>query len=266
MSELTRICVAGDWHGNTAWATSLIKVVSNDYLSDQPYPLFLQLGDFGIWPGVGGSNYREKVSKAITKTGSKLFFIDGNHEKHPWLIDRAKKHTVQSCPEDDILHGAVRCYHDSEFYWLPRGKRWDWHGRKWLALGGATSLDRQWRVDGESWWKEEAITPEQVQFVIDGGHADVMVTHECPDMVNHSHPNYGFPQEDINKAKEHQKLLQKVVDEVKPEYLMHGHFHVQYTRTIDRSWGKVRVDGLDMDGTPRNWCILNIKTMEWEPR
>lgn len=266
MSELTRICVAGDWHGNTAWATSLIRAVSNDYLADQPYPLFLQLGDFGIWPGLDGSKYREKIAKALNKTGAKLFFIDGNHEKHPWLYDRMEKHTVKGYAENDIIHGAVRCYHQTDFFWLPRGKRWDWHGRQWLALGGAVSVDRQWRTEGEDWWPTEAITDEQAQLAIAGGHADVMVTHDSPSSVFINFPRGTWPHKEIFKAEQGRAKLQSVVDVVQPEYIMHGHMHMQFTKILTTNWGKMRVDCLDMDGTAQNWCILNIKTMEWESR
>ena len=34
---------------------------------------------------------------------------------------------------------------------LPRGHRWRWHGRDWLALGGAVSLDRAVRTAGVNW-------------------------------------------------------------------------------------------------------------------
>jgi hypothetical protein len=44
---------------------------------------------------------------------------------------------------------------------LPRGHRWRWHGRDWLALGGAVSLDRGVRTAGVNWWPEEEITWRQ---------------------------------------------------------------------------------------------------------
>jgi|SRR5215469_2358135 len=267
MSELTRICVAGDWHGNTQWATSLIKAVSNDYLQDQPYPLFLQLGDFGIWPGLGGSKYREKVAKAINKAGAKLFFVDGNHENHPWLINRMDKHTISGYSEDDIRHGAVRCYYDSEFYWLPRSKTWTWHDRTWMALGGAESMDKAWRTPYEDWWPQEALTYEQIEMAKAKGHVDVMCTHDVPQSIN---PSYGhginFPYEAFERSRQHSAKLEEVMDTCKPEYWMHGHLHMQYTKFAVKPWAKIRVDCLDMDGTAKNWCILNIKTMEWEPR
>jgi hypothetical protein len=46
--------------------------------------------------------------------------------------------------------------------WAPRGHRWTWQGVRFLALGGAFSIDRQYRkLDSGrwGWFKEEVITP-----------------------------------------------------------------------------------------------------------
>ena len=52
-----RILVAGDWHGDQAWALNVIKRVPQ-LLAAERTRLVLQLGDFGIWPGPGGrSNF-----------------------------------------------------------------------------------------------------------------------------------------------------------------------------------------------------------------
>ena len=47
----------------------------------------------------------------------------------------------------------------SEVTWLlPRPARLRIGGRKILSLGGAASVDREWRVPGVSWWPDEVIT------------------------------------------------------------------------------------------------------------
>ena len=48
-----RIGVAGDWHGNTPWATRAIRKISALLPAGGPR-VIVHLGDFGIWPGPGG--------------------------------------------------------------------------------------------------------------------------------------------------------------------------------------------------------------------
>ena len=71
---------------------------------------------------------------------------------------------------------------------LPRGHRWAWHGRRWLACGGGVSLDKACRREGSDWWPQEEITDEQERALVGGGVADVMVCHDCPAVVDHSFP------------------------------------------------------------------------------
>jgi hypothetical protein len=51
-----RILVAGDWHGDQAWALNVIKRVP-ELLTAERTRLVLQLGDFGIWAGQDGQRY-----------------------------------------------------------------------------------------------------------------------------------------------------------------------------------------------------------------
>jgi predicted phosphodiesterase len=254
-----KIVVAGDWHGNNLWAYETIRKAS-DALKDEPYPLILHLGDFGIWSGPSAEKYRKGVSYMLTKKGAVLFFIDGNHENFNYLEKRARKYTVPDLGSN-IWDGSVQIREN--LFHLPRGKRWEWHNRKWLACGGAVSVDKQWRVLNKSWWTQETITPEQAEFIKAGGKCDVMITHDCPSMVFLDLPVGMFPHKETVEADAHRNLLQGIVNEVQPEYLMHGHMHRQYTKVLDTNWAKVRVDGLDMDGKLGNWFVLNTKTMEW---
>src|SRR5262245_13462714 len=74
-----RILVAGDWHGDQAWALNVIKRVP-ELLASERARLVLQLGDFGIWPGRDGQRYLAAVGWALDQVDAQLWFIDGNHE------------------------------------------------------------------------------------------------------------------------------------------------------------------------------------------
>lgn len=243
-----RIIVAGDLHGNTFAAVHLIKMAAK-LLKDEENPLILQLGDFGIWPGPTGASYIYRLEQACGENNVNIWFADGNHEDFtqishfdPW---------------------------QSRYRWithLPRGWRWQWHGRSWLALGGAVSLDRAIRTEGRDWWPEEEITEEQAAAVVADGQAHVLVSHDCPSSVLHTFPPPPsfWDLRDIARSDAHRERLQGVVSAVRPGWLMHGHLHFKYEREVNFGWGTTRVTGLDMDGTEGNWAILDVKLMRWE--
>jgi hypothetical protein len=159
-----RIGVAGDWHGNTAWATRAVRKMARQ-LPAGPR-IIVHLGDFGIWPGRDGRDYLTAVTGALAAADAELWFVDGNHEDFSQLARLRPGPDGREPVTERIWH-------------LPRGYRWRWHGRVWLALGGAVSVDRALRIPGVDWWPEEEITADQKRNVISGGYADVMLTHDC---------------------------------------------------------------------------------------
>jgi len=250
----SRIVVAGDWHGNTGWASHVIRTAAKS-LAAEERRIILNLGDYGIWPEREGEEYRAAVAVALIQAGAELWFADGNHEWFPYLaLDREPE------PDGRVLVSG-RQYH------LPRGHRWQWHGRTWLALGGGVSLDRAIRTEGRDWWPQEEITDAQEAWVTGEGHADVMVTHDCPSGVTHTFapPPSFWDLRDLARNDAHRERLQRVVDAVQPSHLMHGHLHRAYQRRCDFGYGPVEVTGLDRDdGDGANWAVLDVKSMTWE--
>ena len=248
MNDPDRIMAAGDLHGNARWATAVIREAAS-VLDGEPRKLVLQLGDYGIWPGLEGTLYQNAVIGACLGHDVQVWFIDGNHECFPLLEQ------FRITASDEKLMA-----------WLPRGHRWNWHGRTWLACGGGVSLDRAARTEGHDWWPEEEITAEQEAEIIAGGHADVLICHDCPAGVKHSFPDRPswWDQRDIDRSERHEERLQRIVDAVRPAHILHGHLHRHYSRMCDFGYGPVSVTGLNADGSPGNYAVLNIRSMEWE--
>jgi hypothetical protein len=247
-----RIAVAGDWHGNTAWAVRAVRRMAALLPRDGPR-IIVHLGDFGIWPGPEGRDYLSELDAALTAADAQLWFVDGNHEDFTQLARlRAGLNGLEQV--------TARIWH------LPRGHRWRWYGREWLALGGAVSLDRAGRTAGINWWPEEEITRAQARSVIGAGPADVMVTHECPAGVEHAFPpppSWWSP-DDLRRNDAHRALLREIVLAVRPRWLMHGHLHLSYQRRVDLGGGPVEITGLDCDGAESgNWAILDLASMRW---
>jgi hypothetical protein len=243
--EPSRIVVAGDWHGNALHAINVICTAAA-LLPGQWRPTILHLGDFGIWPGNAGAEYLHLVRGYCEDKGVRIWFVDGNHEDFTQL---------------EKFRGG------DPVRWLPRGTRWTWHGRTWLALGGGVSLDRAIRTEGESWWPQEEITEDQAAEAIAGGPAHVLVSHDCPSGVTHTFPPAPrfWDLADLARNDRHRERLQEVAGAVQPGWLLHGHLHKAYQRVADLGYGPVEVTGLDRDeGDGPNWAVLNVKTMRWE--
>jgi hypothetical protein len=143
----------------------------------------------------------------------------------------------------------------------PRGTRWTWHGLTWLALGGATSLDRVGRTEGVSWWPEEALTIADADRAVAGGPVDVMVTHDAPAGVTvPGAGSYLWREETMNASYLNRELLREVVDVVGPTHLFHGHFHTAYTADLDLGGDlHAAIRGLDKENAGlRNLVHLDL--------
>lgn len=245
----TRVVMAGDWHGNLRWGLAVI-----DHAAHVGAQTILHLGDFGVWQGRPGREYLHHLDERLTQRGVTLAFVDGNHENHEMLAAYPRTSDGAATVTDTITY-------------LPRGHRWVWHGQTWLALGGATSVDRQQRTPGWDWWASEEITAGQAHRVVaEGGPVEMMLCHDVPEGVpaleRRIAPNpFGFPAAELRSAHQHRLLLRFVVDAVHPTQLWHGHYHWSYQDTLPLPDGhRVAVTGLDKDGTTleENTAILDL--------
>src|SRR4051812_17394182 len=227
----TRIGFAGDWHANTRWATAAVG-----YAADQGAAVMVHLGDFGyeFRPA-----FLRGLDRALSNANLNLLFVDGNHEAFPTLL----RYPVRP---NGLRQVTQRVWH------LPRGFRWTWGGVRFLALGGAYSVDRQWRTPGSSWWLEEEITDEQVAIASAGGPVDVLLSHDCPagvDIPGLRESAHLWPPLDLIRAEGHRRQLDRVTEAVRPRWVWHGHYHRRYDTTADLGYGPVEVRGLDCDAT-----------------
>ena len=226
-----RIAFAGDWHENGPWAAKAIA-----YAKNLDADVLVHLGDFGY---SYSRRFLAEVSAASLTNQVPVLFVDGNHENFKRL------HSFPIGP-DGTRQVADNVWH------LPRGFRWSWDGLRFLAMGGAHSVDRPYRVPGVSWWADEAITEEQVARAAAGDHADVLISHDCPSGVvipgiDDRRTPPPFPPLEIMRSNEHRQVLRKVVQAARPSWIWHGHYHVAYDTVADLGFGEVRVTGLDCD-------------------
>jgi hypothetical protein len=195
--------------------------------------------------------------------GASLWFIDGNHEDFSQLAELAE---VAELASGAVPGGRVPVRPNISH--LPRGHRWQWHGHTWLVCGGGVSLDKAGRTEGINWWPQEEITSGQEAAMIAGGHADVMLCHDCPAGVDHDFPRppSWWAAADLARNAAHRERLQRIVAAVRPAHLVHGHLHRAYQRSCAFGYGPVQVTGLAADGSLRNFAVLDVASVTWKLR
>lgn len=240
------IAFVGDWHQGYKYGVQVLGQLADTY----GVKLAFHTGDF-LGFGKGIPVFLRYIETACANNGITLYFVDGNHEDFEYI---------------DALDEAIGSEGVTEFsphiYHLQRGARWVAGGLNFLALGGATSLDKGYRTEGFDWFPQEALTYAEADQVIAGGQTDVLISHDCPHIV----PIPGL-RDDIwdpaalQVAKGHRKIMTEVAQNVNPTHIFHGHFHERYSAEAKLDSGVMLLsNGLNCDGGPffKNYLITTL--------
>ena len=168
---MSRIIVTGDTHGTV----DIGKLSPKDFrtgkkLTKDDYVIIL--GDSGIiWYG---GRKDATLKKWYDEKPWTTLFIDGNHENH---------HSLALYPVEEWNGGKVHRISDSIIH-LMRGEYYNIDGRTFWVMGGAESIDKIYRTEGESWWKEEMPTHEELEYGLSNLQkhdmtVDYVLTHDC---------------------------------------------------------------------------------------
>lgn len=184
------IRIIGDIHG---------KKYDYEMISTQngSFDKSIQVGDMGV--GFGQSDYWHESLNTHMKNNN-AFFIRGNHdnpstcrEMDNWIIDG----TVQ----DDIMF-----------------------------IGGAWSIDHQWRTEGVDWWADEELSQEELNRVIDvycTVKPKIVISHDTPleasyEMFIKSGRSFnGYEQIETRTG----RALQTMFEFHQPKFHFFGHWH-----------------------------------------
>ena len=250
----SRLAVAGDWHINADWVEQIIPRIA---AHDPSMQTVLHSGDFGIWPGPKGTAFLRTVDEVCAEHGiARVLVTPGNHENWSRLEDR-------------FVSSPGRAVQFSDVVWvMPRGYRFTIAGARFLSFGGAASLDRHRRIEGETWWDGEMPTDADVDAAIAGGSADVTISH---DMVNGGIPlldhrilrHDGWPAHTLAMSAMSRNRVTRVWSKVKPLLLFHGHMHTAAASPP----GSARVVSLGCDNNRGNVALLDLPdlTHRWLP-
>ena len=249
----------GDVHGNGGWVRKRLL----DF-ADLGITKILQLGDFGLFSSNNADKYLHRVNKILAENGQTLFVTLGNHEDY---VRVSRFQTLQD--GENAGWQYEKAYPNILF--APRPHRWEWSGVSFVSLGGANSIDRIYRTENISWWPGEQISLGEVWNTREGGHADVFLAHDCPSGVplfgGHKAGTGNWGYEDIAYAVKSRDSLRDAVDVVKPDLLLHGHYHflADYTTelldNVDEKYTLHSV-GLNKDEEKNNIAVLTLPTLQ----
>jgi hypothetical protein len=178
------ILFSGDFHANAVGELScitkktLIKKYQKKKFNDIRYHIILGDGGF-LWPG----NQKGDAFnfKALACRPFPVLCVIGNHE--PIL-------GMDNMPETDIGIGenVYQINNNPIVAYLKRGKVYTIDGFKFLALGGALSIDRDYRIPGRSWWEKEYWTEQEKQNLFtlleSENTFDCVLSHTGPNRIN----------------------------------------------------------------------------------
>lgn len=241
-----KILFAGDTHGDQMHLRHLTAVAKRNNCN-----LVFVLGDFGYWEHTDeGAEFLDGVNRHADRNKMPIYFLDGNHDKTSLLLDLY---------DDDEHRGAHGFLHVRPFVrYARRGLRWEWNGRRFIALGGAYSVDKDWRVRAEArrgkpeslWFPEEEMTDAEMDTILDETKAhwpsgvEVVLAHDKP---RASDPQWN--RKNLPECLPNQDRLQRAVEVLQPQHFLHGHLHVRYTDILVRVGSGLddfcMVEGLD---------------------
>ena len=215
------IYITGDTHGRFDRVFQFCKQHKTTWDD-----VLIILGDAGInyWDDIRDSVLKQRLSELpIT-----LFCIHGNHERRPQTLAHY---------ECDVFHDGV-VYVEPEYpniLFAMDGQVYKFAGKHCMAIGGAYSVDKYYRLErGMNWFDDEqpdARVKERVERKIFEKRVDMFLTHTCP--FKYIPTEVFLPQIDQSTVDNStERWLDGIEDAVEYEKWYCGHYHTE--KTIDR--------------------------------
>ena len=229
---MSKILVVGDVHGDFSFAAR-----TNNIAADLGIQTVIQVGDFGVWDHhPTGNGFLNDLDEHSSLRGTTWIFLPGNHENYDRLeyyereADGLKTFSGFIPVRENILYtGKVH--------------KWEWEGKVFKAVGGAYSIDKQWRKPRVSWWVQEQLTDEELGRSVLMGPADYLFTHDCPTNAPFRHRI----KDDID-SHAHRQKMDVVGKTTKATQWFHGHMHDYY----DYVFEDTKVVGLECNDEAMN--------------
>lgn len=226
-----KIIFIGDIHGQFG------KLIFDIKRYDHQDAYLIQVGDFGV--GFHKPNYYklefEHLNKELIKRNCHLYAIRGNHDDPEYFVTTNNPFglsnitLLQDYSELNLLDKSI------------------------LLIGGAVSIDRRFRIEGNSYWSDEVFSLKlDHEFPYKDRQYDIVVTHTRPAVCGafkgfDNIKKWCDQDPDLqNDLIEEGQSLDYLYNQTKPKTHIYGHFHqsltVDYENTtfrcldIDEHW------------------------------
>lgn len=217
------IYITGDTHGNFTRVRNLCRVFET-----KKEDILIILGDAGI--NYYGADRDKKVKKMLENLPITIFSIHGNHEMRP--------ETIPTYKEVEWNGGIV--YQEEKYPHLlfaKDGEIYDFEGIKTIVIGGAYSVDKEYRLqNGWGWWADEQPSEEikarvEKALADNGNRIDVVLSHTTPFKYEPVEMFLSYVnQSKVDKSTE--IWLDKIEDTIDYKKWYCGHYHTN--KSIDK--------------------------------
>lgn len=217
------IYVTGDTHGcPERLSENNIRNINKKYNIDFPVPgsgdTLIIAGDFGcVWNKSGKAEYwldwlAEKPYTTV--------FCDGNHEDFNLLYSYPVK----------LWNGGLVHEIRPNIFHLMRGEIFTIEDKTFFIFGGAESVDRKYRTEGISWWKEEVCSADEI---INAKHnlekvnytVDYVITHTSPKRFLYNRGKFIFDKPIFFTTCPVMEFLSEIEPKMNYTKWFFGHFH-----------------------------------------
>ena len=210
--------ITGDTHGDFRRIENFCQ--ENETTKED---VLIILGDAGINYWLNKTD--RKVKNKIAELDITLFCIHGNHEARPW----------ETGDYEEVVWNEGLVYVEEEYQnilFAKDGEIYHFHGKTVMAIGGAYSVDKYYRLNyGMQWFDSEQPDDEikdyvESQLEKNGWTIDIVLSHTVP---VEAEPVWAFilgvDQSMIDKSTE--KWLQSIYDKLDFSEWYAGHYHVE---------------------------------------
>ena len=173
------------------------KAINNAKQSLNKYDLIVQLGDYGA--GFSAERYLDSIDS------DKLKILFGNHDCYS---------TLARFPH------ALKRFGILEF-----------NNKKIFYVGGAYSIDKDFRTPGLSWWSDEELSYKEINECLElyensCNEIDIILSHDCPINIGQCMLK-SWPIEGSTN-----KLLYEIWKIKEPDKWFFAHWHRQFEKKI----------------------------------
>lgn len=203
---LGSVCLIGDIHGEYNWYKYSEPVADN----------YIFLGDIGF--GFDPLKSFVKELDSAIPNGVECYFIRGNHDDPSCWKSVKEKRIKELCQRFHMVH---------DYNTIKIGDK------TFLCVGGGISVDRNYRIECKSYWRDEFVLPCPKKNVYGEIYGVLSHTGFVPPVITHK-SEFQRRHPDVDKdCKDEQLVLNDILHTYKPKVWYNGHYHVHCNFSVE---------------------------------